>query len=116
MWLPWIDGDDFDSCFFYLSLFLFGFSGDGGFFGSNVRQSDMVQSETIIQFPRNSHSPMIIPRREFRTPRLRCQMISIPSRTPFLFSFGLCFFGKGGAGMNGILFTTTLSLPMRLFF
>ena len=64
-----------------------------GFFGSKCRvvQSDTVQSETIIQLPRNSHPPMINPRHEFRTPRLRCHIGSIPSRTLF---FVIDFFLK----------------------
>ena len=60
-----------------------------GFFGSGW--NDTVQSETIIQFPHNPHSPMVNPRRGFRTPRLRCQIRSIPSRTPHFWSIFFVF-------------------------
>ena len=102
---------------FYLTFFFLFFFRWDRIFGSKfrVRESDTVQSETTIQLPRNFHPPMINPRREFRTPRLRYHIGSIPSRTPFFIDF---FFSleKRRAGMNGILFTTTLPLFEAIYF
>ena len=103
MWVPLTRGDN-SWLLFSFPLFTFCFLSLLGrdFFWSNFFGSgwgDTVQSETVIQFPHDPHSPMVNPRRGFRTPRLRCQIRSIPSRTPHFWSnFLFSLEGKGGYG------------------
>ena len=93
----WLAEIILDSCslshFYFLLSFLVGsgfcFLFWVGFFESEW--NDTAQSETIIQFQHNPHFPMVNHGHGFPTPRLRCQIGSILSRTPLFWSIFFVF-------------------------